>query len=88
MKGRIAIRLDDEANRLVGYAGLAVDLDPTDRNRSKYLFPTRREREGHLFEFRTALFLYNGVRIESPVEELIVVEEIASVLVAASEWAS
>jgi len=55
MKGRIAIPLHDAANRLVGYAGRVVDDATIDEENPKYRFPSAREREGKVYEFRRAL---------------------------------
>jgi DNA primase len=45
----------------------------------RYRFPDSRERDGKLFEFQKTLFLYDGFRIKSPIDDLIVVEGFTSV---------
>jgi len=50
----------------------------TDDN-PRYRLPSSRERDGALIEFRKTLFLYNGHRVKTPVENLVVVEGFASV---------
>jgi DNA primase len=40
----------------------------------RYRLPSKRERDGKIFEFRKTLFLYNGFRVKAPVDDLIVVE--------------
>lgn len=78
MKGRIAIPLHDAGGRLIGYAGRLVDELSIDENNPKYLFPSRRERGGMVYEFKKSLFLYNGFR-QCPPGPTIVVEGFASV---------
>jgi DNA primase len=76
--GRIAIPLHDAMGKLIGYAGRVVDdATITDEN-PRYRFPSKREREGSVFEFRKSLFLYNGYRIKE-CEDLFVVEGFPSV---------
>ncbi len=79
LKGRIAIPLHDHKARLIGYAGRIVDDQSVGDNNPRYLFPGKREREGRMIEFRKSLFVYNGFRIKSPVNDLVVVEGFASV---------
>lgn len=79
MKGRIAIPLYDASATLIGYAGRLADDAAIDENTPKYLFPSRRERRGVVYEFRKSLFVYNGDGIERPVGDLIVVEGFHSV---------
>src|SRR5262249_41914799 len=45
----------------------------------RYKLPSRREREGIIYELHKTLFLYNGHRIQSPCDDLIVVEGFPSV---------
>jgi DNA primase len=45
----------------------------------RYRFPSKREREGKAIEFRKTHFLYNGFRVWSPVDRLVVVEGFCSV---------
>jgi len=77
--GRIAIPLHDAAGKLVGYAGRLVDDSKIDEENPRYLLPASREHDGAVHEFKKTLFLYNGFRLTSPVESLIVVEGFPSV---------
>jgi DNA primase len=79
LKGRVAIPLQDHAGRLVGYAGRVVDDTAINEDNPRYKFPGKRERDGKAFEFRKTLLLYNGFRIQAPVDDLIVVEGFTSV---------
>jgi DNA primase len=79
LKGRIAIPLHDHKGRLIGYAGRVVDDKSISEDNPKYRFPSKREREGKVFEFRKTRFLYNGFRITAPVDDLTVVEGFTSV---------
>lgn len=74
MAGRIAIPIHDATGNLVGYAGRLVDDEAIDEDHPKYRFPSTRERDGALYEFRKGLFIYNGFRIVAPVKDLVVVE--------------
>lgn len=74
LKGRVAIPLHDAEARLVGYAGRVVDDAEIGEDNPRYRFPGTRERDGKLLEFRKTLFLYNGFRFKTPLDELIVVE--------------
>jgi DNA primase len=64
---------------LIGYAGRVVDDAAINENNPRYRFPGGRRQNGKNVEFRKSLFLYNGHRIQSPVDDLIVVEGFASV---------
>jgi DNA primase len=77
--GRIAIPLHDSEDRLIGYAGRVIDDQAVSPDNPKYLFPSKRERDGEMFEFKKSLFLYNGSRFQKPVADLAVVEGFASV---------
>lgn len=79
LKSRIAIPLIDAAGALVGYAGRVVDDATINEDNPRYRFPGERKRDGKIFEFRKTLLLYNGFRIEAPVDDLIVVEGFTSV---------
>lgn len=79
LKNRVAIRLYDHEGKLVGYAGRVVDDGTISEENPRYRFPGARQREGKLFEFRKTLFLYNGYRFKTPLDELIVVEGFTSV---------
>lgn len=74
MKGRFAIPLHDQNGKVIGYAGRLVDERAVDADHPKYLLPGPREREGKRYEFRKSLLLYNGWRIQRPVDDLVVVE--------------
>ena len=79
MTGRVVIPLRDQQGQLIGYAGRFTRDDQIGEKVPKYLFPSNRERKGDILEFRKSLFLYNGHAIQSPVQDLIVVEGFASV---------
>jgi DNA primase len=74
MKNRIAIPLRDAVGKLIGYAGRVIDDAQITEENPKYRFPSVRERDGKRYEFSKEVFLYNGHRLATPVEELIVVE--------------
>jgi DNA primase len=78
-KERIAIPLYDNLGNLVGYCGRVVDDAAISEENPRYRFPSKRERDGRVFEFRKQVFLYNGFRIKAPVDDLIVVEGFTSV---------
>jgi DNA primase len=79
LKDRVAIPLHNDRARLVGYAGRVVDDSAISEDNPRYRFPGEHRREGKVFGFRKTLFLYNGFRIKSPVDDLIVVEGFTSV---------
>jgi DNA primase len=79
MKGRVVIPLHDADDNLVGYAGRLVDDAAVSEYNPKYKFPSSRERDGKLLEFRSSLLVYNANRLTWPMEDLIVVEGFASV---------
>ncbi len=79
LKDRLAIPLHDREGRLVGYAGRLVDDSAVSEDNPRYRFPGKRERDGKVFEFRKTRFLYNGFRITTPVDDLLVVEGFTSV---------
>ncbi len=79
LKDRVAIPLHDHDGKLVGYAGRVVDDEAITEDNPRYRFPGERERDGKMFEFRKTLFLYNGFRFKTPLDDLIVVEGFASV---------
>jgi DNA primase len=79
LKDRIAIPLHDHDGRLIGYAGRVVDNSAISEDNPRYRLPGERKRDGKSFEFRKTLFLYNGFRFKTPVDDLIVVEGFASV---------
>jgi DNA primase len=74
LKGRVAIPLHDTQGRLIGYAGRLVNENAVSEENPRYRFPSKRERDGTIFEFKKGLFLYNGFRVKQPVDDLIVVE--------------
>ena len=79
LKGRVAIPLHDEVGKLVGYAGRVVDYGAVSEDNPEYLFPTTRERNGMVYEFKPELLLYNSCRQQPPCDELIVVGDFPSV---------
>lgn len=79
LKDRVAIPLHDNEGKLIGYAGRVVDDTAIGEENPRYKFPSKRERDGKIYEFRKSLFLYNGFRIKAPVHDLIVVEGFTSV---------
>lgn len=74
LKNRVAIPLHDANGSLIGYAGRVVDDAAISEDNPRYRFPGERKREGKLLVFRKTRFLYNGHRIQAPIENLIVVE--------------
>jgi DNA primase len=74
LKNRIAIPLQDQQGRLVGYAGRIVDDNLITDEEPRYKFPGQRERETVIHDFRKSEFLYGGYRIKEPLADLIVVE--------------
>jgi DNA primase len=78
LKDRIAISLHNHDGRLIGYAGRVVDNSAINADNPRYRFPSERKRDGKSFEFRKTLFLYNGFRFKTPLDDLIVVEGFAS----------
>jgi DNA primase len=79
MKGRVVIPLHDADDNLVGYAGRLADDSEVCEYNPKYKFPTSRERNGKLLEFRSSHLVYNANRLTWPMEDLIVVEGFPSV---------
>jgi DNA primase len=79
LKDRVAIPLHDHKGRLVGYAGRVVDDSQVSEDNPRYRFPSKRERDGAVFEFRKTRLLYNGFRITAPVDDLLIVEGFPSV---------
>jgi len=79
LKDRIAIPLHDADGKLLGYAGRVIDDEAITDENPRYRLPSRREHGGIIYEFRKTLFLYNGFRIRSPCDDLIVVEGFPSV---------
>jgi DNA primase len=79
LAGRIAIPLFDHQDRLIGYAGRVVNDATITEENPKYRFPSRRERNGSVLEFRKSHLVYNASRLEAPVDTLVVVEGFPSV---------
>jgi DNA primase len=79
LRTRVAIPLHDASGTLIGYGGRVVDDTTINEDNPRYRFPGERKRDGKTFEFRKTLFLYNGFRIEAPVDDLAVVEGFTSV---------
>lgn len=79
MAGRVVIPLHNPEGKLIGYAGRFTRDDQISEKNPKYLFPSNRERDGKILEFRKSHFLYNGHRIREQVRDLYVVEGFASV---------
>jgi DNA primase len=73
MKGRIAIPLHDGGGVLIGYAGRIVDEKAIGKDTPRYLFPGSREHNGTRHEFRKSAFLYNGFRVAT-LSQVVVVE--------------
>ena len=74
LKGRVAIPLHDTDGRLIGYAGRQIGDSTVSDNNPRYLFPSNREREGVVREFRKSDLAYNASMLKSPAQEVIVVE--------------
>jgi DNA primase len=79
LKDRVAIPLHDAGGSLVGYAGRVVDDAAISEDNPRYRFPGARKRGDTLLEFRKTLFIYNGYRMKTLVDDLIVVEGFTSV---------
>lgn len=79
LKDRVAIPLKNHVGKLVGYAGRVVDDEAISEETPRYRFPSRRERDGKVFEFRKTHLLYNASSLTKPVLDLIVVEGFTSV---------
>jgi DNA primase len=79
LKDRVAIPLHGPDGTLIGYAGRVVDDGAINEDNPRYRFPGVRKRDDTLYEFRKTLFVYNGFRIKSPFDDLIVVEGFTSV---------
>jgi len=79
LKDRVVIPLHDHKGRLIGYAGRVVDDSRINDENPRYRFPSKREKEGKVFEFRKTRFLYNGFRIKDLCDDLVVVEGFTSV---------
>ena len=74
MKARLAIPLHDHGGHLIGYAGRLVDDAEISEESPKYKLPGDRERDGTVYEFRKSEFVFNGHRLETPLDDLVVVE--------------
>lgn len=79
LANRIAIPLHDHAGNLIGYAGRLVDDGAISDENPRYLFPSKRERDGRVIEFRKTHFVYNGHRVKKPRDDLGVVTGFTSV---------
>ena len=79
LKDRLASPVHDQDGCLIGYAGRGVDDTVVSRDNPRYLFPGSRERLGVRHEFRQSLFLYNDWRMNSSLDDLIVVSGFTSV---------
>lgn len=77
-KGRIAIPLHDQDGRLIGYAGRVADDRTISEANPRYRFPSKRERNGTVHEFRKTQFVYNAFRFAGGVDDIIVVEGFTS----------
>jgi hypothetical protein len=73
--GRIAIPLHADG-KLIGYAG---ELVRDDANSPSLLYPEDRERDGRRIRFDRTLLVYNLSRLKTPLTDLIVVTDLASV---------
>jgi DNA primase len=71
-KDRIVIPLHDASGKLIGYAGRVVDENAINAENPKYRFPGRREYHGKLLEFHKNLFVFNGYRVRSATNIVIV----------------
>ena len=79
LAGRIAIPIFNSTGELVAFAGRSVSDANVTSDNPKYLFPSKRERNGTVFEFKKSMLLYNSFRICAPADDLIIVEGFASV---------
>lgn len=78
-RDRVAIPLHDAHGRLIGYAGRLVEESQASPENPLFRLPSKRERNGRILEFDRSAFLYNGHRLKTPCDELIVVEQFPSV---------
>ena len=65
--------MHDCRGRLIGYAG-AVRQAAANAENPLHRFLSRRERNGKILDFDRSAFLYNGNRLKTPCDDLIVVE--------------
>jgi DNA primase len=79
LSGRVAIPLYRSENELIGYASRITDDSQISETNPKYLFPSKHQRGGRIYEFSKSQFLYNGWRFTKPAIDLIVVEGFPSV---------
>jgi DNA primase len=79
LSNRIAIPLEDEHGRLIGYAGRVVDDEQINAENPRYKFPSAREREGKRYEFHKSLLVYHLFQIPAKVSDLTIVEGFSSV---------
>ena len=78
-QNRIAIPIHNESGDLVAYCGRITDDSETSSHNPLYLFPDMervRKHDNALIVFDRSKLVYNAHRIDSPVDELIVVEDI------------
>ena len=78
-KDRVVIPLHSHAGKLIGYGGRVVDDDAISETNPRYRLPGERERDGKKYAFFKSLFLYNGCRMQPPLDRLIVVESFTGV---------
>jgi DNA primase len=79
LKDRIAIPIHDDRAKLIGYAGRLVDDRMTSDENPKYRFPSKRQHNGIVHEFRKSLLVYNGHAVNRGCHNLVIVEGFASV---------
>lgn len=79
LAGRIAIPLHSREGQLIGYAGRVIDDTAINENNPKYLFPSKRETDDRVVEFKKSFILYNDHRIYGKGKDLVIVEGFCSV---------
>lgn len=77
-KDKIVVPLHDQEGKMLGYAGAAIDKGGG-HGRPDFIFPSRRENQGKVYDLHRDRFLYNGHRIGGAKTNLIVAQEFPSV---------
>ncbi len=75
MKGRVAIPIRVEENRLVGYAGRIIDDSAINEDTPRYMFPPKRETDTSIIEFHRSEILFNLHNLRDRPPRLVIVVE-------------
>lgn len=78
-KDRVVIPLHNHTGKLIGYGGRVVDDAAVTASNPRYRLPGERERDGKVYAFFKSLFLYNGFRLQPPLDRLFIVESFTGV---------